>query len=896
MRFFSISKSAVLLSVIALTSCMKERVIEKTVAQDKITEKKTEQLIAASDSSDALILQKESLGKAFLLSPIVFSTGKTPVPNFRKPMIVGFEKSGSRLAMYNYTDEQLYDSVPADKLIQTFNIIKEDSKSISIDFRSGFKSSNLLEAMTIVSQESLAQIQTAAKTSDESSIEVKDSFVKNVSYQGDSIVVKQMIRSVERALESSTNSSTPMIPGIPGSAATTYAMKTTEQTNDYNFELRPYVVNKSFQPKSYDKTQRIGYFINFKHEKQQDEVTPQIARWDISEDKKPIVIRFSDQTPKEFETVMEEGINYWNKALGRKVFVRGSAFTKDEFQQTRTIHVYWVPWDSAGFAMAGIQGDPLTGELLKGSVFITSSWVKGTERLFQNTMANSSTDINLLKKGNCFLEQSAVQSAELAGNANDQIVQKSVSDTIREVFTHEMGHVLGLRHNFVGSSTNQFTDDEVDAAEKSYLKGTKTVVAPATTVMDYLTGLQTAMNGAFIKDQILPYDQEAINWGYLNKEMTLTKYQYCSDEHVGIAQNNAREVYGCTAFDSYQNIFKSYMKGILFAETSRVASVVYALQEQKKNGESFYSNNFDFSNFLSSVDFSFATMSNPFNDLMFAEGGASKFLSVKSVVDSTLSQLYYKGPIYDSGINGQVKKDLEAIGGYSAIVKSLFDLYAKENGRIYQNQVQQYFETDKINVFKALLSDEEINSLKVKLQNVAKSADEAFPLKVITSFSAQQTSLLANGNMMSMNFPKGDLRTILPYFSNIYEKEILKNKKTVKINGQEIDLPFVSRYSADALVKSKAIFMIETGDPAMEKILKAEKDRLMTLAITKTIEVLRKGKGLTDIHKDSALITADLNGIDWSKIEGVTASDLYQELEEYKKWESIKPKEKIVFN
>lgn len=892
MRFSSISKSALIISLLALTSCMKERVIEKTVAQDKITEKHTDELIAHSDISDALILQKESLGKAFLLSPTVFTTGKTPVPNFRKPMIVGFEKSGSRLAMYNYTDEQLYDSVPAQKLIQTFSIVKEDKKSITIDFKSGFKSSNLLESLAIVTQEALNQMNASANTSDESSLEVKDSFVKNVSYQGDSIVIKQMIRSVERAIVSKSAGGM-SIPGLP--SPSTYEMKTTEQTNDYSFELKPYEVSETFKAKSHDKDQRVGYFINFKHEKQQDEITPQIARWDISESKKPIEIRFSGETPKEFEKVLMEGIEYWNKAFGRKAFVKGSNFAKDEFQRDRTIHVYWVPWDSAGFAMAGIQADPLTGELLKGSVFMTSSWVKVTEKTIENTVAKSSTDFDLLRKSNCFLEQASLKTDELHNHKDSHIVQKSVEDTIRVVFTHELGHAIGLRHNFSGTFNNQFTDDEVMAAEKSYLNGTNKPVAVSTTVMDYLTSIQTAINGEYIKNNVLPYDQDAVNWGYFDKEMKLSKYNYCSDEHVGIARENAREIYGCAPFDRYKNVFRGYIKNIVYSESNRIATLIYGLQAEKAKGKSFYSNDFSFESFLSTLGFGFSYMDNTFSNLMFAEAPSSKFLSVKSVVDSTLSQLTYKTTIFDSAINDVVKKDLEEVGGYAGIVKALFDLQIKENGKLYQNQVQRFFEAENVNNLKSFLTDDEIKQLHEKLSSLAKGADEGFIIKVISNFAGQR-SYLGSTQALSVNFPKGDLTSILPYYTQIYEKAIMQGKKAVTINGQEIQVPFVTQYSSDEISKVKSIFKIETGNAETEKLLKTEKDRLMAMSITKVVEVLKRAKKLVDIHKDSASIEADLKDVDWSKIQGITPYDLSKELEEYKAWELIKPKEKVVFN
>ena len=353
------------------TSCVKERVIEKVVSEDKISQKNVENSISYNQISDTLKIQKDSLGKAFLLSPIVYTTGQAPKPNFIKPMIVGFERYGNRLAVYNYTDEQMYDSIPADKLLQTFNIQKEDDTSISIDFKQGFKSANLIASLSIVMKETLDTLKSDNSKGNESSIEIKDSFVKNISYDNGSIVVAQVIRSINRNLETTNDG--------PSGSAPTQAFKTSETTNDYSFELKPYEVNKNFKSKVFDKSMRVGFFINFKFSKATDDPIPLIAKWDISEEKGQIEVRFSDTSPAEMIPVMEEGIQYWNRTFGRDIFIKGKSFTKGEKQSARSIFVYWVPWDSAGFAVAGIQADPLTGEILKGSVFMTSSWLKNTK-------------------------------------------------------------------------------------------------------------------------------------------------------------------------------------------------------------------------------------------------------------------------------------------------------------------------------------------------------------------------------------------------------------------------------------------------------------------------------------------------------------------------------------
>lgn len=254
MKILKPSAILILATVGLFSSCVKERIIEKTIQPERIADKKIENSISPSQSSETIVLKKDQLGKAFLLSPTMFTTGQTPMPTFIKPMIVGFERYGNKVALYNYTDEQMYDVLPADKLLQTFKVLKESDTELVISFKEGFKSVNLVEALSIVMKESMEEMMKKVSSGQESSLEIKDSFIKNIKMQNNTIYVSQVIRTVDREIETKTN---PMSPTTNPEKVQKFT--TTESTNDYLFELKPMLKTRHLNRKHMIKHKKLVF-------------------------------------------------------------------------------------------------------------------------------------------------------------------------------------------------------------------------------------------------------------------------------------------------------------------------------------------------------------------------------------------------------------------------------------------------------------------------------------------------------------------------------------------------------------------------------------------------------------------------------------------------------------
>lgn len=287
----------------------------------------------------------------------------------------------------------------------------------------------------------------------------------------------------------------------------------TDNTNGaMTFELNTSMVllpKNPMKPRLSDS--RVGFFgqrqVDYGTDAQKAEVTAYIHRWklepkdaaayargELVEPKKPIVYYIDPATPKKWVPYLIQGINDWQKAFEAAGFknaiigkVAPTPKEDPEFstEDARYSVVRYFASDVEN-AYGPHVADPRTGEILESHV----GW-------YHNVM-------NLLR--NWYL----VQTAAVNPNARHaKFSDEQMGELIRFVSSHEIGHTLGLPHNF--GSSYAYPVDSLRSKTFTATHGT------APSIMDYARFNYIAQPGdgvTHLYPQIGEYDLWAIKWGY----------------------------------------------------------------------------------------------------------------------------------------------------------------------------------------------------------------------------------------------------------------------------------------------------------------------------------------------------------------------------------------------
>ncbi|HEY9668224.1 MAG TPA: DUF5117 domain-containing protein, partial [Coleofasciculaceae cyanobacterium] len=267
--------------------------------------------------------------------------------------------------------------------------------------------------------------------------------------------------------------------------------------------------NNSYRPRLAD--DRVGYFItayqNFSNYNQRDPFVRYINRWHLekqdpkaplSPPKQPIVFWIENAIPVEYREAIREGVLMWNKAFEKAGFrdaIQVEQMPNDADWDPADVRYNTIRWFNSVdgfFARGPTRVNPLTGEILDADIIVDASFVRDIQQDYrrlveQNQVQDTSlvsslvgsgdlcqsfSDRNSSSQGTSFLSQLAkshdlcygmesVQQLEIDQTGlsllSDAMFiseqkQKYVRQRLRWLIAHEVGHTLGLRHNFRGST------------------------------------------------------------------------------------------------------------------------------------------------------------------------------------------------------------------------------------------------------------------------------------------------------------------------------------------------------------------------------------------------------------------------------------------------------------
>ena len=468
-------------------------------------------------------IPRDAFGERFLMSMSVIPQVQAATSTGLAGKVITFELFADAVDMYEDVDGLVVTrDLPAKRFVASFPIVDQDEDHVTIDFNRGMR-----RAFTDIWY-SVSRRFNPFQGEDTYEIPGARVFEMREAHGGSQLVIRQGALLRSRSF-----------------------LADTEERYEIRYFIKPYRPGdyQGKEPVRLDDPHVRFFETAARLEETTGRSTSRIARFDLE---KPLKFYYSHNTPEDYEEAVRGGIEYWNRAFGRKVVEAERAPEGVTAPDAEYNVVQWVPWDSAGFAYADILVDPVTGESLHGQAYMTSVFaISGISRarvILRRMRALLEEEEEAEKEDGedgeekehpahawphstvcrmssaAFARQYAEGIEEILSNpeASEKAVLQMSRDYVRSIVAHEVGHVLGLRHNFAGSLTTTLDHQELDNWIDAYLKGEDLSEYKddytSNSVMEYQEFPASAFTGAKMRttDTVLPHDRAAIQWGYFD--------------------------------------------------------------------------------------------------------------------------------------------------------------------------------------------------------------------------------------------------------------------------------------------------------------------------------------------------------------------------------------------
>lgn len=296
------------------------------------------------------------------------------------------------------------------------------------------------------------------------------------------------------------------MPGMMGGGGAPSATPATYELNS-SMVLLP---SRQMKPRFFDP--RVGYFatgyVDFDANPQGVKNQSLITRWrlepkaediekykrgELVEPKKQIIYYIDPATPKKWVPYLIMGVNDWQAAFEKAGF-KNAIIAKEapsdpawNIDDARHSVIVYKPSDIANASGPHVH-DPRTGEILETHI----NWYHNIMQLLRNWY---------------FIQASAIDPQARKMKFDDKLM----GELIRFVSSHEVGHTLGLRHNF-GSSATVPVEKLRDKQWVEKNGHTPSIMDYAR--FNYVAQPEDNITAKGIFPRIGDYDMWAIEWGY----------------------------------------------------------------------------------------------------------------------------------------------------------------------------------------------------------------------------------------------------------------------------------------------------------------------------------------------------------------------------------------------
>ena len=225
----------------------------------------------------------------------------------------------------------------------------------------------------------------------------------------------------------------------------------------------------------------------------------------LSDPVKPILFYISDEVPEKWRPYIKDGVEDWQRVFEKAGFSKAilardaPSPEEDPTWDPEDVRFNVIRWTPSGRqnAMGPAVVDPRSGEVISSHAIFWHDVLRLVETWYFTQVGPLDPKARKLP-----------------------LPDEVIGAMLRYVVSHEIGHALGLRHNFKGHSA--YGVAQLRNPEWTQKWGT------SASIMDYarLNYVAQPGDGAYLLPKFGPYDYFAIEWGY----RSFAKAMSCDDE------------------------------------------------------------------------------------------------------------------------------------------------------------------------------------------------------------------------------------------------------------------------------------------------------------------------------------------------------------------------------